>query len=190
MASQTTMDIAKTYLEKHLASPEIFGLGPYLERQGSDWMICHSSEDHNLDSLTIKLSSGAPIECFSIAKTLCNDIKITHPELKPKIMTCLDKGIHNWVEITCPQTGDQVQIDCTPWYACLNPGHENGEEIAGNARSISFNNISGPPFAIKRNGQGFITIYLTGFTPKFAGHGAGAPEYSFTLMAVHETAFS
>ncbi|VVB99140.1 Uncharacterised protein [uncultured archaeon] len=92
------------------------------------------------------------------------------------------------MEITCPDTGGVVQIDATPWYFGINPGHTGGEENNFVAGSMFFlDRVGAPPFAIKEYGDKFIAIYVSGYAPRLAGDGASSPEYTFCLGAVVES---
>ena len=166
MENKSAQQLAEYYLKKHLLSEHKLGLGPYMEAGES--RLFAGSDVSTTGSMIMDILSSIPWECRSITEDLYADILQNHPELKPKIMMLTGRGGHFWAEITDPKTGRQIQIDATPWYGCLNPGHV-GEETDRYDR-ISFTHIEyqgGPPFSYKKVDVGSISIYLVGFLPRF-----------------------
>ncbi len=163
MVSRETLDLANQYLQKHTVPEERFGLTYTIEN--SDWMLVGDPFMPGRSiQLTLQYSDGY-YDCLSLSERLCLDISSANPELRPRIATGFKNGIHSWVQIRDPKSHEVVQIDCTPWYACLNPGHQGVErEYPPSSRSVP---LTAPPFTVRKIDKGkFITVALSGSLPR------------------------
>ena len=206
MASQETLALAEHYLQKHAVPEDQFGLGPFLD---SGKYTLFAGPQAMLDgSMRLRADEGNILECRSISEAIYADILANNPELNPKIMWYTNNGTHNWVEITDPKTGQAIQIDATPWYAKLNPGHIGTEAPKHKPVKMAYlakNQFR--PFSVKRlDGGRFISTYICGFLPNCLYELTGAsaaqtggnirlrasqpPKYTFVLQAVLEEGFS
>jgi len=199
------MELARSYLEKHAVPEEKFGLGPYLE--SGNYFTLYASDKYGSPNLVLNTWGGTVLECRSMAESLYIDILLSNPELNPRIMTSSLFGRHNWVEITDPETGGVVQVDPTPWYASLNPGHKGGKDTSeGRFTNLTLCKDGGVPFSLKKSGSGFISTYLYAYLPRILplaermgqlekkmrgdlDEQEELPEYKFTIAAVEETRF-
>ena len=167
MASEETVAIAQMYLDKHAVPEEKFGLGPYLETGTFGFMA--ASRVIKDGSMAIELLNDRYNDCRTIAERMQNDIAANNPELKPEICWYSDRGVHNWVEITDPQTGERVQIDATPWYNQLNPGHVGSTNLESNkVKVLKISNDGGTPFSVKTVGEKTISVYIYGSLPRIS----------------------
>src|SRR3989338_6818686 len=107
MASEETLALAEHYLHSYAVPEERFGLGSLLE-SGSYSLF--ASRMAKLDgSMRLAIDAGAFWDCRSIAETIYSAILREHPELQPRIAMFDTHGIHNWVEIIDPKTGEIIQ---------------------------------------------------------------------------------
>jgi hypothetical protein len=205
MASDSVPSLAQSYLDKHLTSDHLVGLGPVL---GSGPVGLYAAPSAMLDgSLFLTFDPTNYVDCRVIAQNVCADILSHNPELKPRVVM-QDGRIQNWVEITDPQSGETIQIDATPWYGCLNPGlvgKESNEVCAIDASELKKN--LGPILSVKRTDVGVITVTLAGYLPKagieakledikmlqdggkFDYSNTPKPDYSFILSAIFRRGF-
>jgi hypothetical protein len=162
MPSQKTLELARHYLQKHAVSEEIFGLGHSLDT--ASFMLYASKTVPNDGSLNLVID-GEYWDCRTLSEKIYDDILDRNPELKPKIMTFRDKGVHNWVEMIDPETKATVQIDATPWYNCLDIGHSGKDTSAERIDHLMMSANGGIPFAVTHDQNECMSTYLHGCLP-------------------------
>jgi len=190
MTSGQAQNLAAAYLDRHIVSPDQIGLGPYLE--SGEWNLYAVVPD---GSLVIPSNEGHQ-DCLSITRAVYADILVNNPELNPRIMISIPR-IHYWVEITDPSTGELIQIDASPWYRALNPGHEGilCPATFDPIYVLHFEKTVGVLFSVQDFGDQFFDSYLYGYMPKAAGlmtrdkNASSYPEYTFLLKIVLEDHF-
>ncbi|MFH0737590.1 MAG: hypothetical protein V1827_03465 [Candidatus Micrarchaeota archaeon] len=185
-ASDETLALARAYLEAHRVAEGDFGLGPFLQR-GHRFELRTTADTRLTGSFEMRFHDGY-LDCRTISEGMYRDIKKNNPELRPRIADYHDHGAHNWVEITDPRSGAMVQIDATPWFNRLDPGHVGGEAYSEERISrMVFSEDRDLPFTIKTTHIGQVSVYLIGSMPgsclKKSREG-GAPEFRFILLAV------
>ena len=183
-----TLALAKTYLEKHRAPEADFGLGPFLAR-GHPFELSVSERTFLDGSFSLVFSEGY-LDCRTIAEDVYDDIRKNNPELYPRITAYMHHGVHNWVEISDPLNGAVVQIDGTPWYGSLDPGHLGRESGSGErCRTLRFSQSDELPFSVRTTALGMVSVYLTGHSPIAISDDPSAPDYRFRLVAVLSEGF-
>ena len=121
MKSKSAREVAQIYLEKYKTSESEFGLGPFLE--SGAYTLYANVEALKNGSMRLSIDGGNYCDCRTIALRMYNSIREEHAELQPQIAIFNKRETHNWVEIIDPKSKEIIQIDSTPWYATLNPGH-------------------------------------------------------------------
>ena len=157
-------ELAKSYLKKHIVAEEKFGLGPFLESKEFEVLAAPAQAAGNIILKADKPLENSYLACKTISKNLKHDIMLHNPDLNPGIFMYKDRGWHYWVEITDPKSGERIQIDPTPWFSCLNPGHKGQE--ADDEESVDILIVTknlGRPFSTKKYGDRFISLYFHGF---------------------------
>ncbi len=194
---ESALDLGNRYLDKHRALAQEFGLGPHLDKHEIE--LYGSPRVGYEGSLLIQWNNEFSIDCSGRAKRLYLDILSNNPEYHPRLVY-YDRGDrHVWVEITDPQTKKVVQIDPSPWYSKLNPGHR-GREVENYDRATNETIISielGVPFSVTPVGDRFISTYLFGFLPmvmlpeEFVKSQMGKiPHYKFHLQMILSEGFN
>lgn len=197
MGRQEIFEIAEQYLRKHTVHPDQFGLGPWLDKKDSNFDL---TVDYRSRDLIFSPFDTDFFDCYSMANAVYKDIRASNPELQPKIKVSKNSGIHYWVEVTAPETGEAIQIDTTPWYSSIHTKHI-GEEIHPEqaARHTPISENRGPVLSVKKLGDETVSVYLSGYSPKFSlsnrlaainnGQEENNAHYIFYLQAKLENGF-
>lgn len=204
-ATAETLEIAQRYLEAHLVPEEQFGLGYVLDL---DQYFLFARPNVMLNGGLIIDGIQGYLDCRTMAIKLHQDILLNNPELQPVVASYDHGETHNWVEIMDPKTGEIIQIDPTPWYARLNPGHVR-DKTEANAIQMTFSQIplpkeGGLPFSVTGNSGKFFTTYFSAMIPncsleekiaELKMQRAGLPDspeklhYHFSLGVVKDSGF-
>ncbi len=176
MTYEATLALAADYLRKHTVPEERFGLAHTIGN--SDWMLLVDCLVFNRMQLVLAYS-GEYNDCESISARLYQDMDSHHPGLMPRMTTGYENGMHNWVQIRDEESGRIVQIDCTPWYARLDPGHGGVERDYLPLPPMV--PLMFTPFSVRKIGDGkFISVYLGGFLPRCKSDEAGPGRFVVT----------
>ncbi|MGV8085330.1 MAG: hypothetical protein ACP5N9_03715 [Candidatus Bilamarchaeum sp.] len=159
---RSVIEIAQHYLDKHRVPDDQFGLGPLITSDKFDLIALPTG------GLFFKFTQGGVYhDCRSLSTRIYDDLIAAYPHLAPTMVRSESPDIHNWVEITDPKTAQIVQIDSTPWYNRLNPGH-----IGGSVSSSNFEVLGVPtgfdaalPYSTRRFGSDLVSVYFSGSMP-------------------------
>ena len=174
---QTAEELARVMLQKYAVTQEQFGLGPFLDH-GKFTLLRPFFPD---DSIIIRTKGGKVWQCGSIALEIYKALKLADPESRFKLRMMAfsqNRQTHIYPEITDPQTGRHIQIDGTPWFAVLNPGHAGRAIPMDNTVSTDYVPLttrSAIPFSIRRIPGGFMDVHILG------GFTYLKPELSYQL---------
>lgn len=190
--SSGTRALIEYFLDKHSMPAEKFGLGPCL--QISDFDLFAAQDDFK-GSLVLKRDPKVYNGCKSICRRLIKDIEKNNPELNPRLMMYSNRGIHYWVEVCDPRTKVWFQIDCTPWFSKIDPGHIGHEtDDPFDPEVLILTKMFARPFSVAKKDLYFIDTYLHGFMPKvfynvLAEKSEKMPDYRFIMLVVKEKFF-
>lgn len=126
------MTLAQQILEQHLVRPEEIGLGRVIDVD--EVVLWASGNTYHKGNFLLELTSDRYVDCLRIALKVYDFLKKYHSELNPAVAGTDSLGSQQWAEITDPKEGGVIQIDASPWYARLNPGHKKAWELRENVR--------------------------------------------------------
>ncbi len=163
MTYESTLALAEGYLRKHIVPEAEFGLAHTIETD--DWMFLADPRVPDRRMQLTLAHTGSYNDCLSIAERLYLDISSRNPELGPAMAMSTGADVHNWVQIRDPETREMAQIDATPWFARLNPGHDGAEwQYEPLPMLVQLMMI---PFSVRKTRHDrFITVGLEGILPR------------------------
>ena len=162
--SEQTLELAEYYLEKYKVKEENFGLGLVLDSE--DYKVFAGPTVQLDGSIILGNNKTNYLDCKNICCDIYKDIITKNPELKPRIMYYNGGYMHYWIEISDPKTKARVQIDPTPWYSSLNPGHVGNPTDNNKIKYIVIGKKQGRPLSVRRINDKHITTVISAFLPK------------------------
>ncbi|MBI5224130.1 hypothetical protein HY990_06950 [Candidatus Micrarchaeota archaeon] len=171
MVSKETQDLSQLYCERHKVHESEIGFRPFL--LGGRWELFLTP----VADLFFAFTAGAVHrDCMSIAMALYDDILEHHPQLAPTVLQFLHDGnTQNYVQITCPETGEKINLDTTPWASDLHTPYPTGVPAP-----IAFEDLGVPlrfdrmiPHSVSRNKEFILTTNISSWLP------AADPNYLF-----------
>lgn len=155
---------AKEYLRKYAVLARDAGIKNSLASG-----TCHVEAGLNtMNSGGLFLSTAEPLnDCISSSHALLSLLVKEHPVIKPRMAT--HNGLHYWVEISSGKR--TIQIDPSPWYRCLDPGHEptgtySINQIEFHNSHFLSRNSDGLVFAVRAHDAGFCTVGFKIYWPR------------------------
>jgi hypothetical protein len=191
-ASPEVLALANHYLNKHRVPEDEFGLGPYLLT--GEYELKVDIRTRIDGSIAIVFLDQPYHDCRKIANGMYANILTEHPELQPRLRMYTDHGRHTWVEISDPNNGAIIQIDSTPWFFGLNPGHIgiDGKQDSGQTY-VRITMDGALPFTTHTEDGITRSVYLTGMLPNMSIHeniarrekgiNGPIPDYRFIIFA-------
>ncbi len=168
MSKLSFREHAQRYLEKHTVIAEHFGAGKLID-EGKMRII--GNMEYAREGLMLIRTLGGPFtDCAITSYRLWQDIQQNHPYMKPDIAAGSEGSIHFWVEIK-DERGRTIQIDPTPWYCRLDPGHRKVRVVAphtlvSNENFYAIEENRGLNVSTRKVGDEFITTTLRGCWPR------------------------
>ncbi|MBI5227811.1 hypothetical protein HY988_04450 [Candidatus Micrarchaeota archaeon] len=158
---------AQRYLDKHRPSLADFGAGVFID-QGK-LTIAGDMQAAQEGLFLIKTSGGRFNDCTKVAHDIWADIFEHEPELRP-IIAAYQQTAHFWVEVN-DEKRRVIQIDGTPWYGRLDPGHKKMRTVdpASLNPSTTFYAIEerlGLVLSVRAVKNKFLTTTLRGSWPR------------------------
>lgn len=106
-------------------------------------------------------------DCGRLAFRIGEELKEKGFKVKYKFATGRGGSTQNYTEVLDPETKQWVQVDATPWYEQLNPGHKEAGEHLGKTKddyaTIILTNQSGIMLSVEKQADSlFIETYLLG----------------------------
>ena len=159
----------KNTLDKYVQEVHALGNGNFGLRDGFIvphlWITTSYPMSGDLVVRNDKLRDGW--DCGRTAFRVGEELREKGFEVKYKFTRSNEGSVQNYVEVLDPDTKQWVQVDATPWYERLNPGHkEAGEHQAPTKESYAkaiLTTRGGPMLSVEKQADSlFIETYLLG----------------------------
>ena len=158
---------AQRYLDKHKPALADFGAGSFID-QGK-FRIIGDLESAKEGKLLIETRGGQSPDCTKLAHDVWEDIYTNDREMRP-VIAAYHGNTHFWVEVK-DEKRRPIQIDATPWYCKLDPGHKKMREVSptiftGEDIGYTISGDNGLVLSVRPVKEKFLTTTMRGFWPR------------------------